>query len=73
MKYLVNAIKEILAFSIEEIAKDLAKDMSLDSLKRYVAEQKRMVENEKKYGRSPRKYEKLLKAGELALTLKQSE
>lgn len=52
------------------LAEILKKDLSSDSLKRYVAENLRMVQNELKMGRSPKKYQIYVEAGNLALRQK---
>ena len=61
-----------MAHTIARIAYSIAfgpTSFSRESIKRYIKENERMVENERACARSPRRYDRLVQAGKLALEL----
>lgn len=54
---------------ISNLAETLAKDLTPESLDRYIIECQRIADNEIRMGRSSLKYERFVEAGVLARTL----
>jgi hypothetical protein len=56
--------------TIETLAKALKKDLDKEGLRLYLEFNERMVENDIKYGRSPKRYLRYVWAARLALRMK---
>jgi len=81
MQFLMNQLeqsprgikREVRMSEIEQIAKSLVNDLSINGLKRYLVEQDRMICNAIKYSRSIRQYSKFKAAAMLAIKIKKGK